>query len=677
MAIFRQTILNFYIIAIALCNSSLIGLLELPPRPRSIDNFQLPSPEKLNFPDSSAELCALSKTLRVSAECRNGVSKIFCSLADLIEAQSSSCDSSNGFETCEKCYLNAEKLIKDNFWSVKYPQEIVFFEEIVFRFFRSGIFDGKYCRIQLKIPDSETRNKTCRQTNFMQIHLGICVPYQCSTDEIEFLSHLIFPYSLNVRCESPLQWSLLSQIFLSVIVIWILILISGTLIDISDGYFQKNGLLLGIAECLSVVRNGSDALSIKRQCNFHAIQGIQVISTIVIITANSYYYMMPFIENIFFSYENVHSSLFHPLNNFSYHIDAIIALNALYSSIALIKIIRTTDDIKLSYCKRLSQVLPLLFFVIAFMTLIFEKLSSGPLWIHGEMIKRCNKSWWKNILFINNLFTVTQTCIDHGYLFALEAQFFIALGPLVYLALRYLKMVIICSVLALFGFIFYIFYISYNLALPPTLMLTEPLITSNVYELYLDTLYIRPWTRAPAFIIGFLFSFLLIKRIKSSRLISSILWSLIFLVCVWVIFFLYWHPLEYPSVALSIYSAIHRSLWSLAICLIIYLCSNDFGGQLATFLEWRLFVPLAKLIYPVILISEPVLLYLFTSLDRPLHATHWSTLYIALGTIILSYMISFAIDIVISRPIYKVIAFFIPQFRSKTIESVVAAESKI
>lgn len=133
-------------------------------------------------------------------------------------------------------------------------------------------------------------------------------------------------------------------------------------------------------------------------------------------------------------------------------------------------------------------------------------------------------------------------CIDHGYLFALEAQFFIALGPLVYLALRYLKMVIICSVLALFGFIFYIFYISYNLALPPTLMLTEPLITyvfeiycsnfpniklllemrififrSNVYELYLDTLYIRPWTRAPAFIIGFLFSFLLIKRIKSSR----------------------------------------------------------------------------------------------------------------------------------------------------------------
>lgn len=72
------------------------------------------------------------------------------------------------------------------------PQEIVFFEKIVFRFFRSGIFDGKYCRIQLKIPDSETRNKTCRQTNFMQIHLGICVPYQCSTDEIEFLSHCSF-----------------------------------------------------------------------------------------------------------------------------------------------------------------------------------------------------------------------------------------------------------------------------------------------------------------------------------------------------------------------------------------------------------------------------------------------------------------------------------------------------
>ena len=55
------------------------------------------------------------------------------------------------------------------------------------------------------------------------------------------------------------------------------------------------------------------------------------------------------------------------------------------------------------------RVLPGFAFIIMFMKLMFERLSHGPMWNHDEMADRCEKYWWKNILFINNLFSATET----------------------------------------------------------------------------------------------------------------------------------------------------------------------------------------------------------------------------------------------------------------------------
>uniref|UniRef100_A0A1I7VVA5 Uncharacterized protein n=1 Tax=Loa loa TaxID=7209 RepID=A0A1I7VVA5_LOALO len=79
------------------------------------------------------------------------------------------------------------------------------------------------------------------------------------------------------------------------------------------------------------------------------------------------------------------------------------------------------------------------------------------------------------------------------------------------------------------------------------------------------------------------------------------------------------------------------------------------SGKLLKFLEWRIFSPFAKNIFVVFLISEPVSLYLFSSLHRPLHATVWSLLNIATGTIILSNFVAFLLDILISMPIQNIV----------------------
>lgn len=68
------------------------------------------------------------------------------------------------------------------------------------------------------------------------------------------------------------------------------------------------------------------------------------------------------------------------------------------------------------------------------MYIIFPGVSSGPMWIHTDTVDRCETGWWKNILFVNNWFNVTDTCVDFGYVISMEAQYYALLVFVIYLS---------------------------------------------------------------------------------------------------------------------------------------------------------------------------------------------------------------------------------------------------
>ncbi|CAG9537708.1 unnamed protein product, partial [Cercopithifilaria johnstoni] len=413
-----------------------------------------------------------------------------------------------------------------------------------------------------------------------------------------------------------------------------------------------------IAQCISISRNATVALSTKRSHKYHSIQGLQVITISIIVTANCFIYILPYIENVLFSYENVYSWQFHPLNNFTYHIDGLIAIDTLLTSLLVQRILETTDDIKKLYFNRLLQTLPVFAFIILFMTFLYERLSSGPIWMHDDLIARCKNSWWKNLLFINNFFSSHQTCLDGGYLYSLIIQFFLLLLPMLYISKRYYTAVLAVAVSSLFASIIYTFHEVLNTKLPPTLLLTTDMIPPKIYETYIDLLYTKPWARVPGFLIGFLFSFLFVSQKSINNHLLLLAPITLFIFGIFVIFGLYPYSIgnSIPQIYLAVYSALHRPLWAFVICSLVYLCYRNCNiGKLLHFLEWRIFSPFAKNIFVVFLISEPISLYLFSSLHRPLHATIWSLLNIAIGTIILSNFGAFLLDILIAMPIQNII----------------------
>ncbi|KAK6101016.1 putative integral membrane protein [Brugia pahangi] len=658
LSLLSLLLLSIVIISIIpTCQSCLLCYFRLPARPKSIDYLWTTVLEDINFPETATEMCDITQRLPFTNSCRNGLGKIFCSLSNFMDNNWRECNLENiDYEQCVNCLRNKTNILRQTSWVItwldslgKMPPAVGegnyywlgdYEQCSILR--QTNAFDGRYCRVVLEIPEVY---RYCPQSNSLNIHVGLCAPSMCTPQEITQLAQMVTPYATSAECETPLHWPLSSQIFLITIIFWLCFLFIGTFID-------------AIAQCLSIPRNGNIALSTKRSHNYHSIQGLQVITVSVIITANCFIYILPYIENVLFSYESVYSWQLHPLNNFTYHIDGLIAIDTLLSSLLVQHILETTDNIKKLYFNRLLQILPVFTFIILFMTFLYERLSSGPIWMHDDLIARCKHSWWKNILFINNFFSSHQTCLDGSYLYSLTVQFFLLLLPMLFISKRYYTTVLAITVSSLLASIIYTFYEVSTTKLSPTLLLTANPISPEIYDTYIDLLYTKPWARAPAFLIGFLFSFLFTGESSISNKLLLLAPLILFLFGIFVIFGLYPYAIgtSIPQIFLAAYSALHRPLWSFIICSLIYLrYQNRNIGRLLQFLEWRVFSPFAKNVFVVFLISEPVSLYLFSSLHRPLHATVWSLLNIAIGTIILSNFVAFLLDILISMPIRNVI----------------------
>ncbi|VDK64952.1 unnamed protein product [Onchocerca ochengi] len=525
-----------------ICQSCLLCYFRLPKRPKSIDYLWPTVLEDINIPETATEMCEMSQRLPFTTNCRNGLAKIFCTLANFMDNNWHDCYLENAeYEECVKCSQNKTDIIRQTSWVItwldslgKMPPAVSegnyywlgdYEQCSVLR--QTNAFDGRYCRIVLEIPDIETY-RYCPQSDPLDIYLGFCAPSMCTPQEIIQLAQMVTPYAIRAECETPLDWPLSSRIFL---------------------------------------------------------------------------------------------------------------------------------------------ILPVFAFIVFFMTFLYERLSSGPIWIHNNLIERCKNSWWKNILFINNFFSSEQTCLDGGYLYSLIVQFYLLLLPMLYLSKRYNTAILAITVSCFFASVIYTFFVMSTTKLSPTLLLTADPISPEIYNTYTDLLYTRPWARAPAFIIGFLFSFLFVDQTPIN---NDLLWLarfILFLFGAIVIFGLYPYSIgnSTPQIYLAAYSAFHRPLWAFIVCSLVYLgYRNRNIGGLSQFLEWRLFSPFARNIFVVFLISEPVSLYLFSSLHRPLHATIWSLLNIAIGTIILSNFVAFLLDIFISMPIQNIVSELIRDKRCDT-----------
>ncbi|TKR68380.1 hypothetical protein L596_024370 [Steinernema carpocapsae] len=648
----------------------------LPPRPRPIDQFRLPSIENaMHASDRAPHLCNMSKTLPVSDECKVEISHLTCSMEEF-SATFRECPGPESPLDCSTCSMKKAVAYAKNSWVItwldsigKMPSGISDgnyhwlgdFEQCN-QLSRNQLYDGQYCMVDLEIPDVGIE-AGCTHDDPLGIHLGICAPASCSREELETVLTSMSAYKLKVRCEPSAEWSLSSTLFAATIIIWLVVVICGTVLEVDSKHHYGNAtneLIYRFANAVSLRINLESALRTKRSHSYHVIHGLQVLSLTAIVTSNVYNWMMPYMENVVFSYDTSRDFAAQPIVNFSFHVDGLLVLSALGTSLLLASKINTIEDVRDQIIYRLLRVFPMYAFVTAFVWLLFIRIGSGPMWSHGDLVDRCNRSWWKNLLFINNMYSVEDSCVDGSYLMALEAQFFLVLVFLLALHKKFTSAAFGIAALLTLGSAVATWYIAYIMQTPPSLVLTaDPIPIPEILQ-YLNLIYTKPWTRASAFFVGYI-AFVLIDRVELNKSVPKRLLFIPIYLCIFAVgASVVWGIVGFTANAQidliysAFYAATHRLFWAFAVGALVFLLLNRPKDELGVFLGWRIFYPLSKHVYTVFLISEPVAVYLFSSLHRPIYGTHLSTIYVVVGTMALSYLIAFTIDIFISRPIRNI-----------------------
>ncbi|CAJ0599688.1 unnamed protein product [Cylicocyclus nassatus] len=631
--------------------------LRVPPRPRPLDQFKLPSIPDLNL-ETLPEFCNFSRQLDVEEQCRKGFEKLFCATDDSLD----SLICNGQLESQKRCSSCAHKWEQSK-WAMTWWDSLgkpaagvsdgnyywLGDYELCSKLRTDGKFDGQYCRIELEVPDALVE-EGCPQTDPLAIVLGACMPRSCTDEQLHGLIQDYSPYKLMIDCELDIHFSTPSLIMIATLTAWVALQIAVT-------FFSPESL---IWMCFNIRINARRALSTKRSPeSLHALHGLEFITFVWFITGMVYNLMQPYIENVAFSYDSIPYFAIHLTNNYSYLVDGLLALSALYTTYLLYGEVITIKDVLQTLAKALVRFWPAYAFCVLFMWHLFPELSSGPMWIHGDTVERCSSSWWKNLLFISNLYTLRDTCVDFGYVVSLEAQYFVPLIFLTHLARSRLFTAKVLSVVLLSLSISFAFYRAFLGNLPPAPLLTAEPIAPERIELMLNNLVLSPLTRASPTLIGFLFGICmwnedgLISKDVLSKFFIMIMTSFSAFAGLFVMFSLLpyaTYSIGHP-VFLAFYAAFHRPLWATSLLSFLYLSHHGSFEWIHAILTWRIFSPLSKLTWIALILAEPIILFFFSALNRPSHATNWSTIYAAISASTISYLMALLIDIFLTRPI--------------------------
>ena len=290
------------------------------------------------------------------------------------------------------------------------------------------------------------------------------------------------------------------------------------------------------------------------------------------------------------------------------------------------------------YIHRYIRLTPAYGLIMLVLTTLILHLGSGPQWERMEaQSELCEKYWWRNLLYINNLFDEDKSCMGESWYLACDFQLFL-MGPWIcFLIWKFKRM----GVLLMIGLL------SLFIAIPGILTGINdwPMqnFTTIIGKGWMYGFYFRFYTRATPYIWGLILGYVCYKtpdihRTKGIRKIPKIVIWIGWLVSAGLILSTsfglvnYW-PVDlscpqypddpdkkcYDTTTAVIWACFGRLAWSIGVSWIIFACMNGYGGFVNTFLSWPGFGPLARLTYTIYLIHLHIMFQFWFGADQPMH----------------------------------------------------------
>jgi hypothetical protein len=232
---------------------------------------------------------------------------------------------------------------------------------------------------------------------------------------------------------------------------------------------------------------------------------------------------------------------------------------------------------------RYLRIAPSIIFLILFFTFILPLIGSGPMWnlvvtSHAEL---CKKSWWQNLLFIQNWFGISNICIANTHHTGIDMELFIVALFLTMILWKWprrgVQLIVGLAILSTIAR----FYVTMVNELSMHIFLGMSL--SKMAEVA-DKMYIVPPLRFTVYSIGMLLGFTLRrhKDFKPTQTQSNLGWLVAVLSCIISIFIsikMNYPVYKYDKFEAAFYAAFAPPMWCLFSAWIIYIAEKGSNSE--------------------------------------------------------------------------------------------------
>lgn len=555
---------------------------------------------------------------------------------------------------------------------------------------------------------------------------GICVPDTCSVEEIKesIKNIMIYQGYINASVhrnelfsstcgDYVYSWTTGTTVMVCICGFLIFLLSIGTLLDIMNYHSRKR--IVSVCKCFSLKRNINFLLQPPRNGCFDCFDGIRTFSILWIIFGHTFVFKMmgltfTNLEDIIGNNNQGWITTYpaQALTSAYFAVDTFFFMSGFLAMFFLMemsnKFVSRGDvysyckQIPFLYIKRFLRLTPTYFFILFFYIKILPQLESGPFWnLLEKDIEFCNKYWWTNLLYMNNLYPSDSSgCYAVTWYLANDFQFFLMVPFFALFAVYSVKnythllsiviLLIGCTISIVFAFIE-----SYknNWSI-------------NIYDAtflsgYFPNYYTKPWFRCPPYLFGMILAiiwyyyfdeknspFLQIKNELEIQLIgygterktriyknfikkNNLLKNVLFLLSLSIFGFLVLGekgaysniPSDWSDTEMSFYISFSKPLWSIGLCILSFLLFLKEFSWIHQILSNHFISVISKLTFCMYLIHPTILYWYYLSQDYPTHFNDsWYSL-TYLSIVFASILLSIVVYLSVEKPISNVEKMFL------------------
>uniref|UniRef100_A0A915AML5 Nose resistant-to-fluoxetine protein N-terminal domain-containing protein n=1 Tax=Parascaris univalens TaxID=6257 RepID=A0A915AML5_PARUN len=307
----------------------------------------------------------------------------------------------------------------------------------------------------------------------------------------------------------------------------------------------------------------------------------------------------------------------------------------------------------LYYLHRYLRLSPPYFLFIGVSAAIQNHLTRGPMQLAFIFDQEaCRKYWWRNVLYINNLYGLESQCMAHTWYLAVDWQIHI-FSPLLIVPLFFSEIAgVISSVLLLAASIVanYVTFYKHDFAANFIGMFTSVMDFTKLAS-YEQLVYYSPWIRFTPYVFGILTGYFLHKtreqKFTLHPLIIIALWLASIATGIACVFGLFDY-MKGPDHNISLFARASyynwsRIGWSLALAWVVIACEKNWAGPVKNFMELGFWMPFGRLTYCAYLIHFLIVDVLLSMKRQPLHYAGHLDGYLnyAISSFVVSYVVAF------------------------------------